>query len=222
MNSLRLYQCAMSTSRIEADRSLLPNQKPSAYVTDAKVVIVDGTWHHTNNVPVRHSGLAPLALLSARSQRAQPLPHSSRAECCISVDSRSGRRRAACPGAGDPWSGSTPGGFRLHDRAPVGQFPRPWAAGAATPRSPRTYRNVPLALVGDPDRIVVAYGESAPCAGRGQTWPRAMPVYWAAQRLGTGERFAWCARAARSAPSCASLGHLELTQDDFAQGAFAG
>jgi DTW domain-containing protein YfiP len=74
--------------------------------------------------------------------------------------------------------------------------------------------NTPRVLVGDLAHVVVAYGESAP-GGRGKKCGLQTPVYWVAQRLGTNERFA-SAIEPGSALTDQFLGHLELTERDFA------
>ena len=73
-------------------------------------------------------------------------------------------------------------------------------------------RNIPAALLGSLDHIVVAYGESTPKFGGKQAQP--LPVYWAARRLGTDEHFA-CAIEPRVSLEDNLLGHWELTQEDF-------
>ena len=79
----------------------------------------------------------------------------------------------------------------------------------------RTSKHVPLALLQDPDSIVVAYGESA-AGGPGRDRVSRYPVFWVAQRLGTGERFA-CAIQPQFPLDESFLGHLELTHEDFSQ-----
>jgi DTW domain-containing protein YfiP len=79
----------------------------------------------------------------------------------------------------------------------------------------RTSRNIPGALLGDLDQVVVAYGESAAGERGCQPVPR-YPIYWVAQRLGTGERFA-CAIQPELPLQESFLGHLELTRGDFSR-----
>jgi hypothetical protein len=78
--------------------------------------------------------------------------------------------------------------------------------------------NVPKALLGDPSRIVVAYGEAAyrdPVSSDSisQETPRP-PLYWVAQRLGTSDVFARAiqldVKLTRS-----FLAHLELSNQSF-------
>jgi DTW domain-containing protein YfiP len=76
-------------------------------------------------------------------------------------------------------------------------------------------RNIPAALLGDLDQIVVAYGEwvtdDLVCKGAAR-----VPVVWAAQRLGTGERFACAIKPPAPLPS-SILRHLELSEEHFAR-----
>jgi hypothetical protein len=95
----------------------------------------------------------------------------------------------------------------------------------AHPKSPQGWRrnerrrgtsaNIPRALLGDLANLVVAYGESSP-GERGSRRTSQPPVYWAAQRLGSGEQFDCAIRPETPLPA-AFLDRLELTADDFAQ-----
>lgn len=80
-------------------------------------------------------------------------------------------------------------------------------------RRNRTFKNIPLALVGDLSNVVVAYGESA--AGvRGWKSSVGPPIYWVAKRLGTRETFS-CVIAPPRNVDDVFLKHLELARDDF-------
>ena len=81
-------------------------------------------------------------------------------------------------------------------------------------RRNRTPLNIPRALIGDLDDVVVAYGESA-AGKRGERPAPRPPVYWVAERLGTGERFTSAIRP-ESPLHDSFLAHLELTEEDFA------
>lgn len=81
-------------------------------------------------------------------------------------------------------------------------------------RRNRTPVNIPLPLIHDLDRVVVAYGE-AESGQRGCRKGRRLPVYWVAERLRTGERFA-CAIQPACPLQDTFLGHLELSPSDFA------
>ena len=81
-------------------------------------------------------------------------------------------------------------------------------------RRSRTPLNIPRALTGDLDHIVVAYGESA-AGKRGHKRVQRPPVYWLAERLGTGERFTSAIKPEFPLHD-SFLSHLELTEEDFA------
>ena len=81
-------------------------------------------------------------------------------------------------------------------------------------RRNRTPLNIPRVLTGDLDDVVVAYGESA-AGERGCKRAPRPPVYWVAERLGSGERFT-SAIQPESALQDSFLAHLELTEEDFA------
>lgn len=74
--------------------------------------------------------------------------------------------------------------------------------------------NIPQALTGDLNQVVVAYGESAP-GGRDQRSTAKEPVYWVAQRLGREEGFSTAIQS--DAPLTPTfLEHLELSRTEFA------
>ena len=74
-------------------------------------------------------------------------------------------------------------------------------------------RNIPRALLQNPDRLVVAYGEATP-GQPGQRTASPSPVNWVAQRLGTAERFS-CLLLQKRPPSNAALDHMRLSSGDF-------
>lgn len=75
-------------------------------------------------------------------------------------------------------------------------------------------RNIPAAILGNLDHVVVAYGESV-ADDFGRRAAARVPVYWTAQRLGTGERFT-CAIQNHVPLPASILAHLELTEEHFA------
>lgn len=78
-------------------------------------------------------------------------------------------------------------------------------------------RNIPSALVDEFDRLVVMYGESVPESApdnRSSKHIARVPVYWTAERLGTGECFA-CAIEPPVPISATLLDHFELTAEHF-------
>ena len=80
-------------------------------------------------------------------------------------------------------------------------------------RRSRDSVNVPSALLGNLDRVVVAYGE---CVAEDRSSKRAAqaPVFWTAQRLGCGELFTSAIQPPYYLES-SILRHLELTEEHF-------
>ena len=75
-------------------------------------------------------------------------------------------------------------------------------------------RNIPHALLQNPDRLIVAYGEATP--GRpGHRTANPRPVHWVAQRMGTAEQFS-CRLRQQQPLSHAALEHMRLSTADFA------
>ena len=146
---------------------LPPAQRPE------QLVIVDGTWHHTKtflrDIPaLRHLPCYRLAPSEPSRYRIRREPS---AAFLSTVEAAVAALRVLEP--------ATPGLDQLleaFDCMIERQLAHPKAMGGwrRNAARSRTYRNVPLALVGDPDRIVVAYGESAPRADA-ETWPRGCP-----------------------------------------------
>lgn len=81
---------------------------------------------------------------------------------------------------------------------------RPWKPPA----------NIPAVLIDDLPNVVVAYGEAARGLN-GQRQKNREPIYWTAQRLGTGETFELAIRPRRPVEA-EFLTHLELSAADFA------
>src|SRR5262245_19344173 len=80
-------------------------------------------------------------------------------------------------------------------------------------RRNRTFKNIPLALLRNLENIVVAYGESN-VGERGRKRIAVPPIYWVAQRLGSGESFS-CTLTPRRPLDDVFLGHLQLTRANF-------
>ena len=74
--------------------------------------------------------------------------------------------------------------------------------------------NIPAVLIDDLTNVVVAYGEAAHGLN-GVRQKHREPIYWVAQRLGTGESFE-CAIKPRRQLDAKFLTHLELSAADFA------
>ena len=178
-----------------------------------QLVILDGTWHHAKtlvrDIPALANlpryGLSPETPGRYRIRR-EPTPFAlSTVEATVA--------------ALDALEPDTVGLDRLlaaFDTMVERQLAHPKAEYGWRQKASRgrTFRNIPLALLGDLRNIVVAYGESLP-GERGCKLPRREPVAWVAERLGTGERFACTIRQDAPLPD-AFFAHLELTADDFA------
>lgn len=179
-----------------------------------QLVILDGTWHHAKtmvrdlpelqNLP--RYRLAPTAP-SRYGFRREP-----RAECISTVEATIAALRVLEPelaGLDDLMEAFLTMVNRQLAR------PKDGFGARARKRPKRTFKNIPIALVAGLENIVVAYGESIP---RDMTNPEAPrpPVYWVAERLGTGECFSCRVRPVHE-PNAELLGHWELTADDFAQ-----
>jgi DTW domain-containing protein YfiP len=80
-------------------------------------------------------------------------------------------------------------------------------------RRPKAMRRIPHALVEGYERLVVVYGESArPAAGDAREF-----VYLVAEALASGARFSCLSRPSTGMPELAHMGHMGLTQEDFAE-----
>jgi DTW domain-containing protein YfiP len=74
-------------------------------------------------------------------------------------------------------------------------------------------RFIPLSLLQDPARLVVAYGEATP-GQLGLPVGRPLPVNWVAHRIGTAERFS-CRLHQQQPISETALEHMRLSAQDF-------
>lgn len=177
-----------------------------------QLVVLDGTWHHAKtlarDIPILQ-GLPRYQLAPASPSRYR-IRREPKAAFLSTVEATVAALRILEPG-----TGGLDQLLQAFDHMVERQLTHPKSAydRHRLERHKRAIRNVPLALLGDLSNVVVAYGESAP-GERGCQREQQPPLYWVAQRLGTGERFACAIRPERSLPE-AFLGHLELTSDDF-------
>ena len=178
-----------------------------------QLVILDGTWHHAKtlfrDIPALRElpqyKIAPDVPGRYRIRREPDATSLSTVEAVIAA------LRVCEPGTG---------GFdQLLDvfETMVNRqlaHPKSRIGRRRNARRRRIRSNVPKALAGNLAGVVVAYGESTPGL-RGSGRGARAPIYWVAQRLDTGDRFASALRP--DAPlTDALLGHLELTDRDFA------
>lgn len=180
----------------------------------AQLVILDGTWHHAKTMlrDLPELQRLPRYRLAPSAPSRYGFRREPQARFISTVEATIAALRILEPALG--------GLDQLMDAFLTmvnRQLGRAKAAGGARTRlrPRRTFQNVPRALVGTLDGVVAAYGESTPHDSKRPHEPRA-PVYWVAERLATGERFA-CLIEPPSAPSDTLLGHWDLTRDDSRQ-----
>ena len=178
-----------------------------------QLVVLDGTWHHAKtllrDIPalqlLPRFQLAPTASSRYRIRREPKTNYLSTVEATVAA------LRVLEPG-----TGGLQQLLQAFDQMVERQLEHPWVEYTWRRRDRRrqTVGNIPQALLSGLDNIVVANGESTPGQRGGRRQPKA-PIYWVAQRLVTGERFACTIRQDCSLPE-SFLKHLELTSADFA------
>jgi DTW domain-containing protein len=179
-----------------------------------QLVVLDGTWHHAKTLireipalrPLPRYGLLPASPSRYRIRRAPSATALSTVEATV-----------AALRILEPETDGFDQLLRAFDIMVEGQLAH--SGSASSPRFRRrihrTFKNIPLALLGDLRNVVIAYGESA-AGQRGCKRHVGPPIYWVAQRLVSGEIFA-CALKPPSPLDETFLGHLELTWGDFAR-----
>ena len=184
-----------------------PDQRPG------QLVVLDGTWHHAKTLlrEIPALRLLPryaLAPTSPSRYRIRREPHNS---ALSTVEAAVAALRIL-----EPETGGFDQLLRAFDAMVEGQLAN--AAYANSPRFQkrrnRTFKNIPMVLLGDLRNIVVAYAE-APAGQRGCKRNAGPPIYCVARRLVTGESFS-CALNPPCPLDDAFLGHLELSREDFA------
>ncbi|MBL9123631.1 MAG: DTW domain-containing protein [Planctomycetaceae bacterium] len=184
----------------------------SAAERPAQLVILDGTWHHAKTLLRDIPALArlPRFRLAPATQSRYRIRREPTAIALSTVEATVAALRVL-----EPETAGLDQLLAAFDYMIDRQLAQP-RTGYATRRNTSRRRgcgNIPRALLADPRGIVVAYGEST--AGGSDRLARPQPIYWVAQRLGTGERFG-CRIQPRSPLDDALLGHLELSRGDFA------
>lgn len=177
-----------------------------------QLVVLDGTWHHTKtflrDIPeLQHLPryqLAPVAPSRYRIRREPTLASLSTVEATVA---------ALC--ALEPQTDGLDRLLQAFDEMVERQLAHPKAASRWHHNSRRTpvAGNIPFVLFHNLANIVVAYGESA-AGQRGDKRVRRPPVFWVAERLGTGDRFTSAIEP--EVPLTDSfLNHLDLSRDHF-------
>jgi len=178
-----------------------------------QLVILDGTWHHTKTLlreipaigALPRYRLVPLAASRYRIRRAP----SATALCTLEA-------AIAALRILEPQTEGFEELLQAFDTIVERQLAHSESAHRRRIRlrRNRTFKNVPRALLGDLEHIVVAYGEAA-AGQRGCQRAAGPPIAWIAQRLGTGETFS-CTLTPPRPLDDVFLGHLALKRADFA------
>lgn len=179
-----------------------------------QLVVIDGTWHQAKTLvrDIRELHGLPRYQLAPVSPSRYRLRREPNATSLSTIEAIVAALRVL-----EPDTAGLDQLLALFDYVVERQLNHPRAAdGWRRNHSHKgTSWNIPSAFMDDLDDIVVAYGESAAGGpGRGRV-PRC-PIFWVAQRLGSGERFA-CAIEPPFPLQEWFLGHLELTPADFSQ-----
>ena len=187
----------------------------SAAERPGQLVIIDGTWHQAKTIVRDVPQLRDLP--SYRLAPSSPGQYRIRRE----PDAESLSTLEATVAALQVLEPDTAGlnqllsAFHKMVESQLGYLARHAVSRQKKPRQPRQPRprHIPHALLQDPDRLVVAYGEATP-GRRGQRPARRLPVNWVARRLGTAEFFS-CFLRPQQPLSDATLEHMRLSAADF-------
>ncbi|HEY1599073.1 MAG TPA: tRNA-uridine aminocarboxypropyltransferase [Pirellulales bacterium] len=177
-----------------------------------QLIVIDGTWHHAKtllrDIPALHE--VPRFRIDPHEPSRYRIRREPSATLLSTVEATVAALRALEPETCN---------LDLLLEAFYGMVERQ----LAHPKSAHGWRsnrarqpgglNIPSALLGSLDHIVVAYGESVPEGDSLKATAR-RPITWAAQRLGTGERFA-CTIQPPARIDASLLGHFELTEEHF-------
>lgn len=179
-----------------------------------QLVVLDGTWHHSKTFMKQIPALQQLPRF--RLEPEAPSNYRIRKEPTESALSTLEATVAALKEL-EPETKDLDRLLHAFDYMVDTQVQHPMQAGrlrkrpADRPWNPKA--NIPTALMSDPGRIVVAYGEAAHGIDGIRSKHRE-PIYWAAQRLVTGERFE-CAIRNDSPLSSDLMQHLKLEPSHF-------
>lgn len=178
-----------------------------------QLVILDGTWHHAKTFMRQIPALQNLPRY--RLDPASPSNYRIRKEPSESALSTLEATVEALQ-ALEPETAGVDQLLRAFDRMIDTQVQHPRQAGRLRLRN-RPWNppaNIPYVLIQNIANVVVAYGEAT--YGRDDRRQKQQPVYWVAQRLGTGESFE-CAIQSPTAETPEFLKLLDLHQNDMAQ-----
>jgi DTW domain-containing protein len=178
----------------------------------AQLIILDGTWHHAKTLMRDISALHELPRYCL--EPAAPSTYRIRKEPSESAVSTLEATVEALRVL-EPETQGIDQLLTAFDRMIDDQVKHPGQIGRLRRSTgpPRPSINIPSALIHDIDNVVVAYGEAS-FGAKGKHQADQSPVYWVAQRLGTGEAFE-CAIEPREPMKAGFLQYLQLREEDF-------
>ncbi|MEP3481205.1 MAG: tRNA-uridine aminocarboxypropyltransferase [Fuerstiella sp.] len=195
------------------DESILLSDLPEHQRPD-QLVVLDGTWHHSKTFMKQIPVLQKLPRF--RLEPAAPSNYRIRKEPTESALSTLEATVAALKEL-EPQTQDLDLLLKAFDYMIDSQVQHPMQAGrlrrrpADRPWNPKA--NIPTALMSNPGKIVVAYGEAAHGIDGVRSKHRD-PIYWVAQRLVTEEKFE-CAIKSDSVLSSEFMQHLKLQPSSF-------
>ncbi len=217
--ALAFFQMSFSadTGLLYPGESALLLEELSEEEMPKQLVVLDGTWHHTKTLFRDIPQLR--GLRKVRLAPAQPSRYGIRREPHVSFLSTLEATVAALRCL-EPETQGFDQLVAAFDSMVEGQLAHPKSADSVRrKRRPRAPLNIPKLLRNNLQNVVVLYGETAPGTDTTANTKHENgrnPVYWVAERLGTGERF----ERAILPPIVLSesfLGHLELAESDFSE-----
>ncbi len=183
-----------------------------AHQLPEQLIVIDGTWHHAKTVvrDIPALGEVPRYRLAPQEPSRYRIRREPHAELLSTVEATVAALRMLEPETSG-LDQMLEAFYRMVERQlAYPKTPDGWRRNAARIRHAR---NIPYALLGDLNRIVALYGESL-AVDTGDKTTVHVPVYWTAERLGTGERFA-CLISPPAPPQEAMLRHWKLSAEDF-------
>ncbi|WP_254508293.1 tRNA-uridine aminocarboxypropyltransferase [Anatilimnocola floriformis] len=193
--------------------SSIPIAELPAEQRPQQLVILDGTWHQTKtllrDIPALQS--LPRYQLSPTSPSRYRIRREPDEAFVSTIEATVAALRLL-----EPETVGLEGLLQAFEKMVDVQLAHPGSITGARwqARRNRSVRNVPLALQGNLQNIVVAYGEAPPGErGAGKRAP-SPPLVWVARRLSDGADFA-CTLTPSQPLSDVFLGHLELARGDF-------
>jgi hypothetical protein len=183
---------------------LAPAERPE------QLILLDGTWAQVRVLLRRYPelGSLPQVRLDPASPGRYQIRREPRPDFLATVEALLGALRILEP--------ETPGldGLEQAFLAMVAAQKERAKAGRRRRRRPRTRRplaSLPEALLGSPERLVIAHGEFSYSQEQGlPTGRRVEVLQWCARRLEGEERFEALVRPVEAPPTDAMLGHMAL------------